>query len=80
MQDVPVVERNQAWPALVKTGRVMGTHAALFAAVGGTYAGVEVRNPDDRTSSASAETDWRPPGLTNMHRTIASMHSALRKK
>mmetsp|Transcript_3639 Transcript_3639/g.22811 ORF Transcript_3639/g.22811 Transcript_3639/m.22811 type:complete len:118 (+) Transcript_3639:255-608(+) len=41
MQDVPVVERNQAWPALVKTGRVMGTHAALFAAVGGTYAGVE---------------------------------------
>jgi len=81
MQDVPAVERNQAWPALVKTGRVMGTHAALFAAVGGTYAGVEVSESTDRTNSTSEkETEWWEQELTQMKRNDRSMHSALQRK
>lgn len=40
-QDVPMVERNVALPALRKTGRIMGNYALTFGAIGGIFAFTE---------------------------------------
>eukprot|EP00897_Mesotaenium_endlicherianum_P003973 jgi/Mesen1/3603/ME000020S03135 len=36
-QDIPAVQRNQAMPALMKTGKIMGAYGLLFAAIGGVF-------------------------------------------
>eukprot|EP00270_Netrium_digitus_P020613 TRINITY_DN853_c0_g1_i1.p1 TRINITY_DN853_c0_g1~~TRINITY_DN853_c0_g1_i1.p1 ORF type:complete len:154 (+),score=25.67 TRINITY_DN853_c0_g1_i1:53-514(+) len=40
-QNVPAVERNQAWPALQKTGRVMSSYGLYFAAIGTVFAATD---------------------------------------
>lgn len=37
-QNVPAVERNVALPALMKTGRMMGSYGVYFASIGGVFA------------------------------------------
>lgn len=39
--DVPAVEKNVAWPALQKTGRLMGSYGILFGAIGATFTMVD---------------------------------------
>ncbi|KAL2628641.1 hypothetical protein R1flu_013327 [Riccia fluitans] len=46
--DVPAVEKNQAWPALQKTGRMMGSYGVLFAAIGGTFTLVDAVSESTR--------------------------------
>lgn len=46
--DVPAIERNQALPALRKTGKVMLGYGTYFAAVGGAYALADAAAQDIR--------------------------------
>jgi len=55
--DVPKVMKGKAFPALMSTGRVMGSYGVTFAAVGAAFASTEciaegVRNKQDFVNAA----------------------------
>ena len=41
--DVPVVLRDKPWPALARTFKIMNKWGLTYAAIGGTFAAVDVR-------------------------------------